>query len=337
MRQIATLPDPDAARRFADYLLTLQIETRLDPEPGGWALWVCDEDRVPRAKEELAAFTANPADPRFAAARRAAEQVRRDEARKDEQAARRQVDFRSRWADRGRPVWTYGLIAGCFLTFVGHAVFVFHDNPQLGTAGALGAAFHITEDGLRVTSPVEQELLIAPITEEMKWDPKEGVSGRVWLTQPWRLVTPIFLHFGPLHLLFNVVMLAQLGGAFEVRRGPWRYLLFVLTCAVVSNLVQFYVGHPVWDGGLRFAVSPHFGGMSGVIYGLFGYVWVKGRLAPSLGLAVGPRTVFVMIAWFFLCFTGLLGPVANGAHAAGLVFGLAVGAAPHLPRLFLRR
>src|SRR5205085_2267948 len=97
MRQIGTLPDGDSARRLADYLLTLRIETRLEPEAGGWALWVCDEDRVAQARQELDEFTRNPHDPRYAGAARTAEALRRKESRAEEAYRRRQVAVRDRF------------------------------------------------------------------------------------------------------------------------------------------------------------------------------------------------------------------------------------------------
>ena len=69
MRQAGTLPGEQQAERFADYLLTLGITTRLEKQGDAWAVWVREEERVPQAKEELAAFARNPADPRFAEAR----------------------------------------------------------------------------------------------------------------------------------------------------------------------------------------------------------------------------------------------------------------------------
>ena len=80
----------------------------------------------------------------------------------------------------------------------------------------------------------------------------------------------------------------------------------VLAIAVVSNLCQY-----LYDG-------PLFGGMSGVAYGLFGYIWIKSRVEPSSGFYMHQTTVMVMLVWFVLCFTPVLGGVANGAHAAGL-------------------
>jgi GlpG protein len=339
MRQIATLPDADTAHAFADHLLTLKIETRLENEPGGWAVWVCDEDRVPQAREELTAFTRDPRDPRFAAARRAAARVRKEEEREEEEAAARQVHPRDRFGAPRMPAWTVLLVAVCLLTFTAHVMLVVRDYPQLGFAGAFGAGLFLTENSLHVTSPVEQALMIAPFVlkdGERRW-PLALLGGPAWSAEPWRLVTPIFLHFGPLHLLFNMIMLAQLGGMVELRRGAWRYLPFVLACAVASNLAQFYLGHPTWDGGLVLKPNPLFGGMSGVVYGLFGYAWTKSRFAPELGLAVGPRLAVAMLVWLVLCFTGVFGPVANVAHVAGLAFGAAVAGVPQLGRLLLRR
>ena len=66
-------------------------------------------------------------------------------------------------------------------------------------------------------------------------------------------------------------------------------------------------------------------GMSGVVYGLLGYAWMKGRFDPGSGLLLHPQTVAMMLIWFFLCLTGLMGNIANTAHAVGLVLGIAWG------------
>src|SRR5207244_232332 len=51
----------------------------------------------------------------------------------------------------------------------------------------------------------------------------------------WRLVTPIFLHFGFLHIIFNMMFLYDVGGRIEMFRGRWRSVLLVLVSAVLSN------------------------------------------------------------------------------------------------------
>jgi hypothetical protein len=52
--------------------------------------------------------------------------------------------------------------------------------------------------------------------------------------------------------------------------------MILLVLAIGSNLVQYYVGHPSFlNGEFELHPSPLFGGMSGVLYGLFGYLWMK--------------------------------------------------------------
>jgi GlpG protein len=158
--------------------------------------------------------------------------------------------------------------------------------------------------------------------------------------QIWRLVTPMLIHFRIWHLVFDMYWLYILGGAIETRRGPLRYVALVLFLAVLSNLCQYFLGHAAWDGSvLHLVPDPAFGGMSGVAYGLFGYIWMKARFQPELGLEISPNTVVFMMIWFFFCMTPWIriffgSGVANVAHASGLIAGMAIGYAPALWRSF---
>ena len=116
------------------------------------------------------------------------------------------------------------------------------------------------------------------------------VSGEVW-----RLVTPIFVHFGLLHILFNMMWLWDLGGAIERRKGPLFLGGFVIATGIASNVAQYVI-----------AGSPFFGGMSGVVYALLGYVWMQGRYNPDFGIALHQSTVIMMLGWYVLCWTCLL-------------------------------
>jgi GlpG protein len=305
MRQLATLPSAAAARRLADYLLTRKIDTRLLPEEGGWGVWVCDEDRLPQARQEWDEFQRNPTDPRFSSAADTAEMLRQKERRAEAEYQRRT----ERLTGAHRPL-TIALMTRCVLVF-------------FATGGGRDAG-----------SFVFSTLALNPIVVE---NGKAYTYTSLWGIahgQVWRLVTPIFLHFGLVHLLFNMVFLFRLGGEVEGRRGPWRLLLLVIAVAVPSNLAQYYLGNITDDWVIH--PSPSFGGMSGVLYGLLGYLWMKVRFEPDLGLFVHPSTVLWLMIWFFLCasreFQQFVGPVANMAHGAGLLAGILYGAAPPLAR-----
>jgi GlpG protein len=69
--------------------------------------------------------------------------------------------------------------------------------------------------------------------------------------------------------------------------------------------------------------------MSGVLYGLFGYVWMKSRYEPTAELYIHPNTVVLMMLWLVICMLGLMGPIANWAHGIGLAVGIIIGIAPY--------
>jgi GlpG protein len=131
--------------------------------------------------------------------------------------------------------------------------------------------------------------------------------------QIWRLITPIFLHFTIFHIFFNMWWLYDLGSQVENKKGSKFFITFVILLAVCSNLCQY-----LYSG-------PSFGGMSGVVYGLFGYVWIKCKLDPADGFQLDSTIAIIMFGFFFLCFFGIFGNIANLAHAGGLIVGLAWG------------
>jgi GlpG protein len=133
--------------------------------------------------------------------------------------------------------------------------------------------------------------------------------------QYWRLLTPIFLHFGWLHIAFNSLWLWELGALIEQRLGSPFLLLLVVGSGAGSNAAQYlYTGPSL------------FGGMSGVVYALLGFCWVYNGLLPRSGLGVPRGIVAFMIGWLVFCMVGAtemlgFGSIANAAHVGGLLLG----------------
>lgn len=136
--------------------------------------------------------------------------------------------------------------------------------------------------------------------------------------QVWRLMSPAFLHFGWMHLIFNMLWLWYFGRQVEALQGSRRMLTLLLVAGIGANLAQYTAGTVL------------FGGMSGVDFALLGYVWLMSRRAPRSGFFVPQMLVVFMLGWLVFAMTDMaalvgFGNVANEAHLGGLVVGLALG------------
>ena len=137
--------------------------------------------------------------------------------------------------------------------------------------------------------------------------------------QYWRVLTPIFLHFGIFHFLFNMLWVLDFGYRIEARHKTSFLIALVLFTGIASNIVQYMTG----DG------YPLFGGMSGVIYGLLGFCWIREKQEP--GCYQVPSGIYLfMLLWLVIGATGMLsafgfGKIANAAHTGGLLSGVLAG------------
>ncbi|WP_163559595.1 rhomboid family intramembrane serine protease [Halomonas sp. NO4] len=136
--------------------------------------------------------------------------------------------------------------------------------------------------------------------------------------QVWRPLSPAFLHFGWMHLIFNMLWLWYFGRQIEGLHGSRRMLAILLIAGIGANLAQYATGTVL------------FGGMSGVDFALLGYVWLMSRRAPQSGFFVPQMLVVFMLGWMVFTMTDAasavgFGNVANEAHLGGLVVGLAMG------------
>lgn len=126
----------------------------------------------------------------------------------------------------------------------------------------------------------------------------------------WRVLTPAFLHYSFLHILFNLLWIRQLGSAILNRLGVRGFMLLLLFSQVPSSWLA-----------MTFE-SPNFGGMSGIVYGLFGFIWTRSHLDPRSGWVADRGMTLIFFGWLVLGFSGLLGlNLSNWGHLGGLVGG----------------
>jgi len=134
----------------------------------------------------------------------------------------------------------------------------------------------------------------------------------------WRLLTPMFLHFGVLHLVFNMLWFWEIGRRIERVNNGLLVVVLVLLSSLASNLLQYDMAGPGF-----------FGGMSGVVFGLLGYSLIWSRLLPAQDMGLPNSIYLFMLGFLVVGFSGLfdllgLGNLANWAHLGGLLGGVGV-------------
>jgi len=289
MRHIGSFANEAQARYFTDFLLSREIRSHLDQEADrSWSIWIRDEDQVEEAQSALARFQANPTAPEFQKAPEAAAKAREAEAKDLEKYRRRIRSSKSlfvKFGGYGIGLLTFSLMLVC--AYVAIFSKFGHDDQWLRD-------WHITD----------------PMDHTGRFLPEVSQG------QFWRLITPIFIHYGPLHLIFNMMLFYQLGSMIEARQNSLFLLAFIAVSAALSNFAEYYFYHHI-----------NFGGMSGIVYALAGYIWIRGKYNRASGLFLSKQTVTSLLIWLVVCFTGIVGPVANGAHLAGLITGMVWGRA----------
>ncbi|EEY39923.1 rhomboid family intramembrane serine protease GlpG [Vibrio mimicus] len=128
--------------------------------------------------------------------------------------------------------------------------------------------------------------------------------------QIWRWVSHALLHFSVMHIAFNLLWWWQFGGDLEQRLGSLKLIKLFIVSAIISGAGQYWV-----EGA-------NFGGLSGVVYALAGYLWVLGQRAPQLGLSIPRSLMGFMLIWLILGFVQPFMAIANTAHLAGLISGV---------------
>ena len=324
MRRVGELQSEQDARAFHDALVSRGIENTAEQEDGGaFSIWVHDDDQISEAARLFALFRVSPDAPEFREATAKAKAVRAELVKAERKRRSTVVDEARVGYERNFSAFAWLpvlLMILCVAVTLWAGEFGFMPSAESHPSGAR------QRDAEEETERVIERRNKLAMTEWRTQKKAEEVMARavrshyydislpeVRRGEVWRLVATIFLHFGILHLVFNLMWLRDLGGFIQNRFGALHLAVLVLVSAVLSNYAQL-----LWSG-------PGGGGFSGVNYALFGYLWIRGKFDRFMGWQLNSQIVQTMMVWFFLCFTPLIPNVANAAHAAGLITGMVAG------------
>jgi membrane associated rhomboid family serine protease len=129
-----------------------------------------------------------------------------------------------------------------------------------------------------------------------------GVAQGDW----WRLITSTFLHYGPFHLLLNMLALYWFGGLLEQRIGSGRFLALYLVSGLAGSA-----------GALLWSPLVPTVGASGAIFGILGAGFVLERQQDYV---FGGSALGIIVINFILTFS--ISSISKGGHIGGLIGGI---------------
>jgi len=276
MIRAASLPIEVNLLRFSRFMQSQGIGHRINEESGQQVIWVEGDQQAALVREALASW---PFD--------------------DESALEGQA------ASNSRPLFEPGrLIRSLLQAFLNAPV-----SFSLILACLLVAIFSsLGEQPQRVAA------LFYPVLDASGFLPLLGsIDSPVAML---RTLGPMLLHFGELHLVFNMMWLWYFGRQLESVQPRWLYIAVILLCSFVANTAQYL------SSGYN-----NFGGMSGVVYGLVGYTWIVHSFMPRSHLLINNKMFVVFVIALIAMEVVASSWIASAAHLGGLVAGLVMGVA----------
>ena len=144
-------------------------------------------------------------------------------------------------------------------------------------------------------------------------------SSVIFRHQYWRLLTALFLHYGPIHIFFNLFALLLLGPALERQIGGFLFAVCYLVSGIGSSIVVVLLTR------LRLHDPVQLVGASGCIMGVVG-TWagflLHHRHAP---LARKRLRDIIIIVLLQIAFDFVTREVSSSAHLGGLLTGFLLG------------
>lgn len=314
---IGTLSSEFLTRRFSGYLQTKGVvhscDGTFDAQTGdiSYQIWVHDEDQLSDALSWFARFQDDSCHaefqvdpPRPAAAAPPP---------KDRSLIEKAIFF---------PV-TLVVILICALCFTPRLYLAFQTADENSFTPVDSALLFESPQGNKMPWMGLAPLVWEKFGQPLQPTPQAAPFEQIREGEVWRLITPIFLHGGLIHILFNMLWVWALSRPIEQRIGSLKLILFIILVAIPSNIAQYLVN------------GPYFIGYSGVVMGYAGFIWMRMRMAPWEGYPVPQSSLvflflFVIGLWAFqllaslsqLAFSMQLSfHIANTAHIVGALTG----------------
>jgi GlpG protein len=376
MRLLHTFHDPASAKQFSDFLKGEGIDNQCEIiTTSDWGnadygtiqgrIWIIDEDQHDKSEQWLNKFLQNPKDPIFFENVRTASPL-------TSSFPHRQGDPIIKERSQKTGIVTLSLVIACILIFI-YGVWTTPKVPEEAPHLPLSPLYSpkinkdLMYDWPKVYEYVDllikeygYDKLLAPqelplqaqllyygaltmptwngiydqLVEKVMhpttpWNFNAPMFEKIRAGEVWRIVSPILLHANEFHIFFNLLWLLMLGRLIEERIGPFRFIALILVIAAVSNTAQYLIS------------GPNFLGISGVIVGLLGFIWVRDRKAAWEGYQMNPsivRFMFMFVMGLFALqfvifvmhvYTGKVPfssiGIANTAHIVGGLTGIALG------------
>lgn len=190
---------------------------------------------------------------------------------------------------------------------------------QIGLVGMFAVTFGMTDVSQRPLWELRRQW---GGIEVLQFVSQDGANSRIidanlegpfdlWDGEWWRIPVSNFHHADFLHLLMNIGAVSYFGTILEARWGSFKYLVLIIGSLFVVLLPEYLAG--------RIAL-----GYSGVACAIFGALWAIRHRDPAvqqfLTNEVILSTLTALACMVVLTLVEVL-PVANGAHAAGLIYG----------------
>jgi rhomboid protease GluP len=171
-----------------------------------------------------------------------------------------------------------------------------------------------------VSSIIAIQIILYLLTElpffpnALLFEKLSGINLYIWGGEWWRLITPIFMHSGFTHVLFNSFSLILFGPGLERILGKFKFIAIYLITGISANIATLLI-EPV--------TYMHVGA-SGSIFGLFG-MYISITLYRKHLLSSDNRQVIITIAALSIIMTFLQSNINIVAHLFGFLSGFLIG------------